>query len=298
MLESMQESRRNAASQRRIALLTMDVEEWYHLEYFRGQGVDRSHSTLDGARRFLDLLDEFGVPATFFVVGDVAREHPALIRAIAASRHEVASHGPDHELPVRIPAARFARELASHKDELEQVAGAPVAGYRAPCFALDEDRLGRLPELGFRYDSSWIRCGDHPLYGEMQLETWPSLATGIRRRPAGEMLEFEVSTVPIGGRRLPVSGGAYFRWLPWTVTKALVRPFLSGESVYVFYIHPFECSDVRGVPYPEGTDVGTRARFQLGRSRVLPRLRAMIRTLAGAGFEFRTMSDVTNELQR
>jgi peptidoglycan/xylan/chitin deacetylase (PgdA/CDA1 family) len=44
----------------------------------------------------LNLLDALTVPATFFVKGMLAREHPELIRAIAERGHSVANHSDTH----------------------------------------------------------------------------------------------------------------------------------------------------------------------------------------------------------
>ena len=65
----------------KLALLSMDVEDWYHLEYFQRQRQTEP-SMLDGVERFADVLAAGRVPATFFVVGDVARQNPAAIRSL------------------------------------------------------------------------------------------------------------------------------------------------------------------------------------------------------------------------
>ncbi|MGH2927784.1 MAG: polysaccharide deacetylase family protein, partial [Solirubrobacteraceae bacterium] len=45
----------------------------------------------------LDALDQLGVRATFFVLGERARRRPDLVSDIAARGHELASHGDEHE---------------------------------------------------------------------------------------------------------------------------------------------------------------------------------------------------------
>jgi peptidoglycan/xylan/chitin deacetylase (PgdA/CDA1 family) len=60
--------------------------------------------------RYLDLLDELGIPATFFVIGQSAEQHPELIREYLRRGHQVASHGYDH--------ARF--RILSTRDLLDQ----------------------------------------------------------------------------------------------------------------------------------------------------------------------------------
>lgn len=272
----------------RVALLSMDVEEWWHLEYFRGSRGPRAGSMLDGVRRFREVLEDEGVPGTFFWLGEVASGRGAELREMAAAGHEVASHGPDHALLTGREPAEWAEELRRHRDALEQELGAPVRGYRAPCFSMDRAKLERLPELGFAYDSSWIRFDAHPLYGSMDLTDWAHPAPGVWRDPRSGLVELEVTTRRMGKRTVPVSGGAYFRFLPWPATRALLAPRLREGGAYAFYIHPFECSAVGGIDYPEATGAATKLRFQLGRSRTLPRLRRLIRLLRDEGYAFST----------
>jgi polysaccharide deacetylase family protein (PEP-CTERM system associated) len=279
----------------KTALLSMDVEDWYHLEYFAGASRGGA-SMLDGVGRFRDTLAGEGVPGTFFTLGEIAAEDPSPLRALHAEGHEIASHGPDHALLRGVTADAFARQLRDDRDRLEQAVGAPVLGYRAPCFSMNREQLERLPEIGFRYDSSMIRFGDHPLYEPMELDDWPEVADGIRRQPGSGFLEFEVPTLPLGGRRVPVGGGAYFRVFPWALTRALVRRHLARSGTYVFYIHPFECSGVAKADYPAGTRALTRYRFQTGRKHTLARLRRLIRLLRSEGFTFSTFGTTARGL--
>src|SRR3954468_1741088 len=46
--------------------------------------------------RYLDLLDDLGVPATFFVLGEFASRRPDMIREYLRRGHQVAGHGYDH----------------------------------------------------------------------------------------------------------------------------------------------------------------------------------------------------------
>jgi peptidoglycan/xylan/chitin deacetylase (PgdA/CDA1 family) len=275
----------------RVALLSMDVEDLQHLEYFRGRPLSGGVSMLDGVRRFTDVLDEAGVPGTFFWLGDVAAGRGAQLRALTDAGHEVASHGPDHALLTGRDPGEWADELRRHKDALEQELGAPVHGYRAPCFSMDRAKLERMAELGFAYDASWIRFDAHPLYGTMDLTDWQALAPGVWRDPRTGLVEFEATTRRLRGRTVPVAGGAYFRFFPWALTQGLLRPRLREGGAYTFYIHPFECSAVEGIEYPAGTSVPNRLRFQLGRGSTLGRLRKLIRLLRSEGFAFSTCAE-------
>src|ERR1041385_7658407 len=46
--------------------------------------------------RYLDVLDDLGVPATFFVVGEHAARRPGLVREYLRRGHQVPGHGYDH----------------------------------------------------------------------------------------------------------------------------------------------------------------------------------------------------------
>ncbi|HEX2760095.1 MAG TPA: polysaccharide deacetylase family protein, partial [Rhizomicrobium sp.] len=68
-------------------------------------GLPRSHTialTFDdgpnaNTEAVLDALRELNVKATFFILGDQARRHPALLKRIAAEGHLLANHSADHE---------------------------------------------------------------------------------------------------------------------------------------------------------------------------------------------------------
>jgi hypothetical protein len=274
----------------------MDVEDWYHLEYFQRQ-QRREPSMLDGVERFADVLAAERVPATFFVVGDVARQNPRSIADLIKSGHEIASHGPDHRLVSGRPVAEFVQELSEHKDAMEQLLGVPMRGYRAPCFSMDGQKVRRLPEIGFSYDSSWIRFDTHPLYVHVDVSDWPDVCEGVRRAPGhNDFVEFEVPTASLGSIRVPFSGGGYFRIFPWSVLRALTTRYLEQARIFVFFIHPFECS-ARDLPtFPAGTSLANRVRFQMGRRKALPRVARLVRLLRERGWEFATFSNARARL--
>jgi polysaccharide deacetylase family protein (PEP-CTERM system associated) len=280
----------------KTVLLSMDIEDWYHLEYFQRNGP-RHGSMLDGIDRFAAVLQEERVPATFFTVGELTQTLAPDLRQLAAAGHEIAAHGPDHGLLRGVDADDFEVRLRGHKYELEDAVGVPVTGYRAPCFSMERDKLDRLEGLGFRYDSSWIDFDQHPLYGRMDLSDWSVVRPGIHRSPSGGLVEFKVPTIRMLGRQWPVAGGAYFRLLPFAVTAGLVSRYLQNHDTYVFYIHPFECSAVPAPAYPPATSMTTRLRFQVGRSRTLGRVRALIRMMRQQGFSFSTFDAVAKRVQ-
>ena len=96
------------------------MEDYFHVSVFDGIVPRATWDAMESrvvanTERLLALFDEFGVRATFFVLGWVAERHPDLVRRIAAAGHEVASHGYAHRLvydqtPCGVPRGRAARQ--------------------------------------------------------------------------------------------------------------------------------------------------------------------------------------------
>jgi peptidoglycan/xylan/chitin deacetylase (PgdA/CDA1 family) len=150
---------------RRHALLTVDVEDWFHMNYRSWSpppGWDPPRRVMEATRRVLDLLAAHGRRGTFFVLAAAARGAPGLVRAIAAAGHEVACHGLEHTLLYASDRVRVERELRDARRVLEDELGAPVVGFRAPSWSITRPALWALDAIaaaGFRYDATSSRCG-------------------------------------------------------------------------------------------------------------------------------------------
>jgi polysaccharide deacetylase family protein (PEP-CTERM system associated) len=146
-----------------------------------------------------------------------------------------------------------------------------VLGYRAPSFSIAGGNLWALDVLaraGYRYSSSVYPVA-HDHYG------MPGAPRFAYRLPNG-LLEVPPTTLRVGGRNLPASGGGWFRFFPYAVSRALIRRVnaVDGESA-VFYFHPWEIDP--GQPRVPGTDAKTRFRHYVNLHRTEPRLRALLR---------------------
>ena len=104
--------------------------------------------------RILELLEEYGLLASFYVPGYVAEHHEELVRLIVERGHEIAHHGYMHEPPNALSREREAEILDSGSAILERVTGQRPKGYRAPGAELSEHTITLLAERGFTYDST------------------------------------------------------------------------------------------------------------------------------------------------
>jgi polysaccharide deacetylase family protein (PEP-CTERM system associated) len=255
---------------------TVDVEEHFQVSAFE-RTVPRDRWDAQPSRvvpstvRLLDLLDEFGVRGTFFVLGWVAGRHPGLIRRIAAAGHEVASHSWWHYRVVTIDPATFREEVRRSKALLEDLTGAPVEGFRAPSFSIRpgvEWAFDVLLEEGYRWDSSLFPVR-RPGYGYPGAPRWPYRIV----RPSGSLLELPLATLRLGPVRVPAAGGGYLRHLPFGMVRAAFEQAARAGQPGMFYIHPWEVDeDQPRLPVGPLTAI----RHYRGLERTMPRLRALL----------------------
>jgi polysaccharide deacetylase family protein (PEP-CTERM system associated) len=227
-----------------VNAMTVDVEDYFQVSAFDGV-VPRSRWDQMECRvernteRLLTILGNAGVRGTFFVLGWVADRYPALVRAIAAGGHEIASHGYAHRLVYDTTPAQFREDIRRSKTVLESACGAAVVGYRAPSFSITQRSLWALDVLieeGFQYDASIFPI-HHDRYG---IPDSPRHPYWIHRQ-SGSILEVPASTTRLGTQNLPVAGGGYFRILPYGWTRWGIRRINTRERrPAVFYMHPWE----------------------------------------------------------
>lgn len=127
--------------------------------------------------RFLRLLADRGVRATFFLVGEHVNHHPAVARDIAAAGHELAVHGLRHRLLLRYPPRRAYQDLRRARDVVGAAAGRPPRWFRPPYGVLSVGAAGAARRLGMRC-VLWTDWG----------RDWTATATGdsvYRRVTAG-----------------------------------------------------------------------------------------------------------------
>jgi polysaccharide deacetylase family protein (PEP-CTERM system associated) len=223
---------------------TVDVEDYFHVAALSSSIDRKDWSNIpprvdSNTRRLLDIFDSHGARATFFVLGWVAERFPELIKEIHRRGHEVACHGFSHTLVYEQSPEQFETETVRAKGVLEELIGAPVAGYRAASYSITSKSLWALDIIvanGFKYDSS-IFPVRHDLYGIPGSLPMPHrLETGN-----GTLVEFPPTTVRLLHQNVPVGGGGYFRLYPYAVTKYLLERVRKRDAQpFIFYIHPWE----------------------------------------------------------
>ena len=109
----------------------------------------------DATPQVLDALDELGLKATFFLVGEQVEDHPELAREVSARGHEVALHCFEHvgHDELADPVGDLVRGL----ETVERVSGQRPRRFRPP--------------YGLFVESSYGACSAHGLEG-VQWSAW------------------------------------------------------------------------------------------------------------------------------
>ena len=269
----------------------MDVEDWYH-SHFPGEDVDKSVSLLDGLDIVLRIMDREKVKGSFFVVGEIAEKLGDTLRMMDKEGHDIGAHNWEHARPLSMSEAEFKEQLVRTKDEVERVLGHEVAGYRAPCFAIDDKFLEIVKEAGFKYDSSKLKPQKSAKYGELLLPGYDQIFPCVYRKDG--FTEFEVSSQKIGSLNM-LLGGGYLRMLPWIFIKHMTRKYLHTGKPYVMYIHPIDLSPM-AIPKVEGTGLNRYLRMHIGRKHMYKRFEKVIRMLKDEGYEFITFEELRKTL--
>lgn len=225
-------------------LISFDVEEYFQVEAAAAsvpvEAWDRYPSRVASAVDvLLELLDEHGTTATFFVLGWVAQRRPELVKHIVGRGHEIASHGMAHRMIGRMSEGEFAADLDESRKLLEDLSGARVLGYRAPTFSVTRDTawaLDVLANAGYRYDSSVFPVR-HDRYGVPDAPRGPHHALGPG---GGSILEIPPLTWRVLGANLPTGGGGYLRLFPVRIVGRALRAAERRGMPGMVYLHPWE----------------------------------------------------------
>jgi peptidoglycan/xylan/chitin deacetylase (PgdA/CDA1 family) len=86
----------------------------------------------DWTPRVLDLLDQAGMQATFFAIGEQALRSPALVRRIAASGHAIGNHTFSHRHPWSMSETAARAQVRDGARALSDVLGEAPRFYRPP----------------------------------------------------------------------------------------------------------------------------------------------------------------------
>jgi polysaccharide deacetylase family protein (PEP-CTERM system associated) len=223
------------------SIFSVDVEDWFHILDVPSAPAISEWGGLPSRveknfRKLLDIFSEHNVQVTCFVLAWVAERFPHLVKEAAARGHEIASHGYAHRLVYQQSRDEFCEDVRHARLLLEDVAGAPVLGYRAPGFSTTTDTpwfFDALVEAGYQYDSSVFPAPrGHGGIRAARRDPYVTEGDGL--------LEVPITVADLMGRPMCFFGGGYLRLYPYWLIRQKAQQVLAEGRPVVFYIHPRE----------------------------------------------------------
>lgn len=86
----------------------------------------------DDTQTLIDILKEYNVPATFFVVGSWVDKYPESVKALSDAGHQVQNHSNTHPHMPQLSKNQMRDELTSCNDKIEKITGVCPTLHRPP----------------------------------------------------------------------------------------------------------------------------------------------------------------------
>lgn len=86
----------------------------------------------DDTQTLIDILKEYDVPATFFVVGSWVDKYPESVKALSDAGHQVQNHSNTHPHMPQLSKAQMCDELESCNSKIEKITGVRPTLHRPP----------------------------------------------------------------------------------------------------------------------------------------------------------------------
>ncbi len=147
-------------SMKKKLMLTIDLE-WYYNGNERGSVEDFSKKTLEeryaydngqiekSVNTILKILDAYNQKITFFVVAEIDKVYPKVIKKIFKEGHEISIHSYRHdEFNIINDFKRDLKKCSNFQKEYK------VIGFRSPRIKINKQQHDVLHAFGYKYDSS------------------------------------------------------------------------------------------------------------------------------------------------
>ena len=102
----------------------------------------------EDTQTLIDILEQFGVKTTFFVVGDWVDKYPESVKALADAGHEVMSHSSHHDHFSQLSTEQITADLKNCNEKIDNITGATPTLFRCPYGEYDDHVITAVRALG------------------------------------------------------------------------------------------------------------------------------------------------------
>ena len=126
----------------------------------------------EDTQQLIDILEQYSVKATFFVVGDWVDKYPESVKALHDAGHEVMNHSNTHAHYPQLSADEVVADLNACNDKIEAVTGVRPTLVRLPYGDYDDNSINAVRSIGME-----------PIQWDVDSLDWKDLSAGeITRR--------------------------------------------------------------------------------------------------------------------
>ena len=101
----------------------------------------------EDTQTLIDILDQYGVSTTFFVVGDWVDKYPESVRALAEAGNEVMNHSSSHAHFSALSTDEITADISACNDKIEAITGARPTLFRCPYGEYDDHVINAVKSL-------------------------------------------------------------------------------------------------------------------------------------------------------
>ena len=102
----------------------------------------------EDTQTLIDILEQYGVNTTFFVVGDWADRYPESVQALAEAGNEVMNHSSSHAHFSTLSTNEINADISACNDKIEAITGARPTLFRCPYGEYDDHVIKAVNALG------------------------------------------------------------------------------------------------------------------------------------------------------
>ena len=224
-------------------VITMDIEQDISSK------LKSSYKGVEALPKFLDLLENHDLKASFFTTADVCIKYPDIIKRIVQEEHELGCHGLNHEMFWFKSYRKQLMEIKKATEIIENVTGIRPKMFRTPKFGVSGKTIRVLEKVGYEIDSSVMPNAVtrifkgiykvHSLAGAPKAPYYPSYENAAKKGDS-TILEIPLTESPV--KDVTIGSGSLNKF----GIKKMVDAINNVEQNYImFLIHPWELIELR-----------------------------------------------------
>ena len=131
-----------SAAQRSLPIYSVErSDKWVALSFDAAWGNEDTQT-------LIDILDKYGIHATFFVVGDWVQKYPDSVKALSDAGNEVMNHSSSHAHFSSLSSEQIHADVSACNEKIAAITGSSPTLFRCPYGEYDDHVIQAVEALG------------------------------------------------------------------------------------------------------------------------------------------------------